>query len=197
MKKSWIIILILGVLLFLWGKSFYNSMIENDENVKKAWGNVQTQYQRRLDLIDNLVATVKGEADFEQETLENVIKARASATQMQVNADDLNAQNMQQLQAQQGQLSQALGKLMVVVEKYPNLRANDAFRNLQVALEGTENRINVARMDYNNAVNLYNLKVRRFPGNILAGIFGYSAKPLFEAEETAQEAPQVDFSDDE
>ncbi len=197
MKRSWIILIVLAVILFLSGRSFYNNIIREDENVKKAWANVQAQYQRRMDLINNLVETVKGEANFEQETLENVIKARASATQMQVNAEDLNEQNLQELQAKQGQLSQALGRLLFVSEQYPNLRANDAFRNLQVALEGTENRINVARVDYNNAVNAYNLMVRRFPGNLFAGMFGYGPKPLFEADETAQDAPKVDFSEDQ
>ncbi len=196
MKRSGIIILAVLALLFFWGKGAYNKLVTSDEDVKKSWGNVQTQYQRRMDLIDNLVETVKGEANFEQETLENVIKARASATSMQVNANDLNQEQLNELNARQGQLSQALGRLMVVVEKYPTLRANDAFRNLQVALEGTENRINTARVDYNNSVNKYNVLVRKFPGNMMAGIFGFSSKPLFEADEAAQNAPKVDFSDE-
>ncbi len=195
-RSAIIIIAILGV-LFLWGRGSYNKLVTADEDVKKQWGNVQTQYQRRMDLIDNLVETVKGEANFEQETLENVIKARASATSMQVNPENLTQQQLNELNSRQGSLSQALGRLMVVVEKYPNLRANDAFRNLQVALEGTENRINTARVDYNNSVNKYNILVRRFPGNIMAGIFGFKTKPLFEADPEAQKAPQVDFNDEE
>ncbi len=194
MKKSWIVILAILALLFFWGQGKYNKLVIADENVKEAWGNVQTQYQRRLDLIDNLVETVKGEANFEQETLENVIKARASATSMQVNPENMTQDQLNKLNASQGQLSQALGRLLFVSERYPTLRANDAFRNLQVALEGTENRINTARVDYNNAVKSYNVMVRKVPNNILAGLFGFDVKPLFEADETAQKRPEVDFS---
>ncbi len=196
MKRSSIIIIAVLALLFFWGKGAYNKLVTADEDVKKQWGNVQTQYQRRMDLIDNLVETVKGEANFEQETLENVIKARASATNTTIDADNMTQEQLNTLNAQQGQLSSALSRLMVVVEKYPTLRANDAFRNLQVALEGTENRINTARVDYNNSVNKYNVMVRRFPGNLMAGLFGFSTKPLFEADPEAQDAPEVDFSDE-
>ena len=164
-----------------------------DENVKAKWSGVETQYQRRSDLIPNLVSTVKGEANFEQSTLENVIKARASATQIKVDPDNLTPEKVQQFQQAQGELSQALGRLLVVTENYPNLRANDAFRGLQAQLEGTENRIAVARNDYNSAVQEYNTTIRTFPNNLYAGWFGFSPKAPFQADAGASKAPSVNF----
>ena len=195
--RSLTIIIIVGIiaLFAFWGCGSYNSLVKEDENVKKAWANVQTQYQRRADLIPNLVSTVKGEANFERGTLTDVINARARATSVNVNPEDLTPEKLQQFQQAQGQLSQALGRLLVVSERYPNLRANDAFRGLQAQLEGTENRINVARNDFNTAVNSYNVKVRTFPTNIFAGIMGFRPKPPFEAEAGSQNAPRVDFGD--
>lgn len=188
-----IVILILVVILGFSGCSGYNGLVKQDENVSNAWNKVQSEYQRRSDLIPNLVNTVKGEANFEQTTLTNVIAARASATQMKVDPKDLTPEKLQQFQAAQGQLSQALGRLLVVSEQYPNLRANDAFRGLQAQLEGTENRIKVARNDFNDAVQAYNVKVRSFPMNIFAGMFGFKQKEGFKAEAGAEKAPEVKF----
>ena len=171
--KNLTLIIVLVVVAFLGfsGCNGYNGLVKQDESVSNAWNKVQSDYQRRADLIPNLVNTVKGEANFEQTTLQNVIAARASATQMKVDAKDLTPEKLQQFQATQGQLSQALGRLMVVSEQYPNLRANDAFRGLQAQLEGTENRIKVARNDFNDAIQAYNVKVRSFPMNIFSGMF--------------------------
>ena len=189
------LIVILGAILLIGGCGCggYNTMIKLDENVKAKWGNVQSDYQRRADLIPNLVNTVKGEANFEQTTLQNVIEARAKATSIRVDPNDLSPEKLQQFQQAQGQLSQALGRLLMVTENYPNLRANDAFRNLQAQLEGTENRIKVARNDYNTAVQDYNSTIRRFPNNIFAGMFGFHPKGYFEAEQGSQNAPKIDF----
>ena len=173
--------------------SFQKKGVALDENVKAKFANVQSEYQRRSDLIPNLVSTVKGEANFEQTTLENVIKARASATQMRVDPNDLTPEKVQQFQQAQGQLSQALGRLLVVTENYPNLRANDAFRGLQAQLEGTENRIKVARNDYNGSVQEYNTTIRTFPNNFYAGWFGFSPRTPFQAEAGAERAPTVNF----
>lgn len=173
--------------------SFQKKGVALDENVKAKFANVQSEYQRRSDLIPNLVSTVKGEANFEQSTLENVIKARASATQMRVDPDNLTPEKVQQFQQAQGELSQALGRLLVVTENYPNLRANDAFRGLQAQLEGTENRIKVARNDYNQAVQEYNTTIRTFPNNVYAGWFDFEPKLPFQAEAGAERAPTVNF----
>jgi len=197
-SKGLIIVAIIGFIVLLagcGGCNTYNSLIGLDENVKNKWAAVQSQYQRRADLIPNLVNTVKGEANFERGTLNDVISARARATQITVNPDDLTPEKMEQFQQAQGQLSQALGKLLMVTENYPNLRANDAFRNLQVQLEGTENRITVARNDFNTSVQEYNVRVRRFPANIFAGILGFRPKTPFEADAGSQNAPTVDFGD--
>lgn len=188
-----IVILALVVFLGFSGCNGYNGLIKQDENVNNAWNKVQSDYQRRSDLIPNLVNTVKGEANFEQTTLTKVIEARASATQMKVDAKDLTPEKLQQFQASQGQLSQALGRLLVVSEQYPNLRANEAFRGLQAQLEGTENRIKVARNDFNDAIQAYNVKVRSFPMNILSGMFGFKAKEGFKADAGAEKAPEVKF----
>ncbi|MEN9685734.1 MAG: hypothetical protein RLZZ28_1520 [Bacteroidota bacterium] len=188
-----IVILALVVILGWSGCNGYNGLVKQDENVSNAWNKVQSDYQRRSDLIPNLVNTVKGEANFEQTTLTKVIEARASATQMKVDAKDLTPEKLQQFQASQGQLSQALGRLLVVSEQYPNLRANEAFRGLQAQLEGTENRIKVARNDFNDAIQSYNVKVRSFPMNIFAGMFGFKTKEGFKAEAGADKAPEVKF----
>lgn len=171
----------------------YNDMVKFDENVKSKWGTVETQYQRRADLIPNLVSTVKGAAKFEQGTLTAVVEARAKATQMTVKADDLTPENIQKYQAAQGQLSQALGKLLSITENYPELRATQQFSELSAQLEGTENRITVARKDFNDAVQVYNSKIRSFPTNLTAGMFGFKAKGYFEADATAKNAPKVEF----
>ncbi len=188
-----IVILALVVFLGFSGCNGYNGLVKQDENVNNAWNKVQSDYQRRADLIPNLVNTVKGEANFEQTTLTKVIEARASATQMKVDAKDLTPEKLQQFQASQGQLSQALGRLLVVSEQYPNLRANEAFRGLQAQLEGTENRIKVSRNDFNDAIQAYNVKVRSFPMNIFSGMFGFKAKEGFKAEAGSEKAPEVKF----
>jgi LemA protein len=200
MKTSTLVLLIiLGVIVLLGGCvgcgaiGLQRTATTMDENVKGKWGNVQSEYQRRADLIPNLVNTVKGEANFEQTTLQNVIAARASATQIKVDANDLSPEKIKQYQAAQGQLSQALGRLLMVSENYPNLKANEAFRGLQVQLEGTENRIKVARNDFNSAVQDYNSKIRVFPNNIYAGWFGYTVKGYFEADAGSDKAPAVKF----
>ncbi len=197
MKTSTIVIIVILIALVFVGGcgcSGYNGLVQQDESVKKAWNNVQSDYQRRADLIPNLVNTVKGEANFEQTTLQNVIQARASATQIKVDVNDLTPEKVQQYQAAQGQLSTALGRLLAVAENYPTLRANDAFRGLQAQLEGTENRIKVARNDFNAAVQQYNVKVRTFPMNIFAGMFGFHVKQGFTADAGSENAPKVDFS---
>jgi LemA protein len=193
--KNITLLVIAGLVLILGytGCNGYNGLITQDENVNNAWNKVQSDYQRRADLIPNLVNTVKGEANFEQGTLTKVIEARASATQMKIDPKDLTPEKLEQFQATQGQLSSALGRLLVVTENYPNLRANEAFRGLQAQLEGTENRIKTARNDFNDAVKDYNVKVRRFPMNIFAGIFGFKAKEGFKAEVGAEKAPEVKF----
>ncbi len=182
------------ILLAVWGISSYNGLVERQENVNQAWAQVENQYQRRADLVPNLVNTVKGAADFEQETLTQVIEARSKATSMQIDAGDLdNPQMLQQFQQAQNQLSGALSRLLVTVERYPELQANQNFRDLQTQLEGTENRIATERQRYNEAVQTYNTSTRRFPTSIFAGLFGFGEKAYFEADEGAQEVPEVQF----
>lgn len=196
MKKGTITLLVIGVLILIMvggTLTTYNGLIAKDEAVATAWGNIQSQYQRRADLIPNLVSTVKGYAKHESETLENVMAARAKATQVTINSDNLTPEKLKQYQAAQGELSQALGRLMAVSENYPNLKANENFSELQAQLEGTENRINESRQIYNSAVQTYNVSVRRFPANIVAGMFGFDKKNLFEAEAGAEKAPKVEF----
>ena len=194
--KKFIPVGVLLLILFMGGCYSCNtqrSLVNKDEAVKSAWANVQTQYQRRADLIDNLVATVKGAANFEKETLTAVIEARASASKMTLNANDLTPEKIQQFQASQGQLSQALGKLIMVSEQYPELKANQNFLALQDEITGIERRIAFARTSFNDAVQAYNITVRTFPNNLLAGMFGFQSKGMFEAEAGAQKVPKVQF----
>jgi LemA protein len=193
MSKGLIIVIILAIVVGFFGCSTYNGMVTKDEAVNNAWGQVQNQYQRRADLIPNLVNTVKGAADFEKSTLESVIQARANATSTNFTADQLTPENIAKFQQAQEQLSGALSRLLVTVEKYPELKANQNFLELQAQLEGTENRITVARNDFNNVVKDYNQTVRAFPANIFAGIFGFAQKGYFEASQAAQTAPTVQF----
>ena len=192
-SKSFWIIVALAVLLFFWTKGVYNNLVTQDEGVKNAWSQVENQYQRRADLIPNLVNTVKGYAAHEKNTLEGVMNARAKATQTTIDPTNLNEETMKQYQAAQGELSNALSRLMVVVERYPELKANENFRELKVQLEGTENRITVERKRFNEVAQGYNTYVRTFPNNILSGIFGFQTKAYFTAEAGAEKAPQVEF----
>ena len=189
-----IIVVAVVLLLVFWGVGQYNSMVVLDEQVNTSWSQVENQYQRRADLIPNLVETVKGYASHERETLEGVINARAKASQPIVQAGDgMTQEQLNQFQQAQGDLTSALNRLMVVVERYPELKADENFRQLQAQLEGTENRITTARMDFNNEAQQYNTKVRRFPTNIFAGLFGFHQRPYFHAEAGAEQAPQVKF----
>jgi LemA protein len=193
MKKGWIVIIVILALLALWGVSAYNGFVRNEEGVKQAWAQVENQYQRRADLIPNLVNTVKGYAAHESSTLEGVIAARARATQVTVSPDDLSPEAIARYQEAQGQVSQALGRLMAVAEAYPDLKANQNFLELQAQFEGTENRIAVERQRFNETVQSYNTSLRRFPGNIFAGLFGFKTHGYFEAAEGAATAPTVQF----
>ena len=177
----------------IWGVSGYNGLVSMDEGVQNKWADVETQYQRRADLIPNLVNTVKGYAAHEKETLEGVVKARSEATSVKIDADNMTAEQMAQYQKAQNGVSSALSKLLLVVEKYPDLKANQNFLELQSQLEGTENRITVARRDFNGAAKEYNTAIRKFPKNILAGMFGFEKKAYFEAQEGAEKAPEVQF----
>ncbi len=192
-NKGMLIFGAIVLILFVWGCNTQRSLVGQDETINNKWGDVQSAYQRRGDLIDNLVQTVKGEANFEKSTLEGVINARASATQMKVDVNDLSPEKIQQFQASQGQLSQALGRLMVVSEQYPQLRANESFKKLMDEISGTENRINRSRDVYNEAVKPYNSSVRSFPGSLLAGMFGFNKRGYFEADADKQKAPKVNF----
>lgn len=194
-KKGLTIIIIVGVvlLLFLWIKGMYNAMVMQDENVSRAWSQVENVYQRRMDLIPNLVATVKGYAAHEAGTLEAVVEARAKATQTTVDASNLTPEQIARFQSAQTELSSAVGRLLVSVERYPDLKANQNFLELQAQLEGTENRITVERQKYNEAAREYNTTIRRFPNNIFAGMFGFQTKGYFEAQEGADKAPVVSF----
>lgn len=194
MKKIVIgLVAVLVLLIAVSGCNSYNGLIKMDEDVKTKWSNVETQYQRRSDLIPNLVNTVKGAAKFEQGTLTAVIEARASASKITIDPNKLNAENIEKYQQAQGQITQALGKLMVLTENYPELKATQQFSDLSAQLEGTENRITVARKDFNESVQVFNTKVRSFPTNIIAGMFNFSAKTPFKADAGAQNAPKVEF----
>jgi len=198
MKKSWIIIgvvVLLVVILFSSIKGTYNGLVNAEEKVNKSWADVQGAYQRRTDLIPNLVSTVKGYAKFEQETLIKVIEQRAAATKPTINIDPtkLDANSLAQFQKTQDELGSALGRLLVTVEKYPDLKANQNFLQLQAQLEGTENRINVERRNFNGTVNDFNSKLRSFPTNIFGAMFGFDKKPYFAAQAGAENAPKVEF----
>ncbi|WP_288837790.1 LemA family protein [uncultured Bacteroides sp.] len=193
MKKSTIIIIAVLALLAIWAVTGYNGLVAMEENVNGQWSNVETQYQRRADLIPNLVNTVKGYASHERETLEGVIEARSKATRITVNAEDLTPEKLAEYQKAQGAVTSALGKLLAITENYPELKANQNFLELQVQLEGTENRINVARTNFNNTTKEFNTSIRRFPKNILAGLFGFEKRAYFEAAEGAEQAPKVEF----
>lgn len=196
MKKGWIVLIVLvllGIILYASGKGTYNNMVKQREGVKAQWANVENQYQRRADLIPNLVNTVKGYAAHEQSTLEGVIEARSKATQVQVNADQLTPEAIQQYSAAQGQVSSALGRLMAIAEAYPDLKANENFRDLQVQLEGTENRIATERRKFNEVAQGYNQYVQQFPRMIWARMFHFEPMPYFAAEAGAEQAPTVQF----
>ena len=190
---GWLIVLILAAICMLWGVKTNNRMVAAEESVSKAWGNVENAYQRRADLIPNLVETVKGVADYEKSTLEAVIEARAKATQTTIDASELTEENMAAFQAAQDNLSQSLGRLLVAVERYPELKATESFKELQAQLEGTENRINVERNKFNEAVQPYNSFIRKFPASIVAKIAGFDTKAYFKAAAGSDQAPQVQF----
>ena len=197
MKKGCLIAIVAAVAIVLacfgWVKSTYNGFVQQQEGVEAAWAQVENVYQRRADLIPNLVATVKGYAKHEQETLDKVVSARAKATQITVDPTNLTAESLKKYQEAQGELGSALGKLLAITENYPDLKANQNFLQLQAQLEGTENRITVERKTFNEVAQTYNSAIRQFPGNILAGIFGFERKPYFEAESGAEKAPKVEF----
>ncbi|MFZ6001080.1 MAG: LemA family protein [Bacteroidota bacterium] len=190
--KKFIPWIILGVVV-LWGIGSYNGMVNKDQSANEAWANVESAYQRRMDLIPNLVNTVKGYANFEQETLTKVVEARASATQVKIDPSNLTPEKLQEFQAAQSGVTSALSRLLVVSENYPDLKANQNFLDLQAQLEGTENRINVSRNRFNETVREYNSSIKRFPNNLIAGIGGFTAKGFFEAQEGAEKAPEVKF----
>ncbi len=193
-KKSIIYLLAVVMAVPFFSSCGYNKMVSLDEGVISQWANVENSYQRRMDLIPNLVSTVKGYADFEQQTLVQVIEARSKATQVTIDPTNLNESNMQQFQQAQGELSGALSRLLVTIERYPDLKANQNFLELQAQLEGTENRIAVERRKFNEIVQSYNSYIRSFPRVIYSGWFGFEKKVYFEADQGARQAPQVDFS---
>ena len=196
MKKGLVVLIavvavVLGI--FFWFQGNYNNMVKMDEGVQAAWSQVENVYQRRADLIPNLVATVKGYATHEQQTLEGVISARSKATQITVDPQNLTSEELAKYQKAQGELGSALGKLLAITENYPDLKANQNFLELQAQLEGTENRITVERKKFNDVAREYNTTIRQFPKNIVAGMFGFEKKPYFEAQEGAHQAPVVEF----
>ncbi|MBR4242694.1 MAG: LemA family protein [Bacteroidaceae bacterium] len=195
MKKStiYVIIAVVVVLIGVYGCNTYNGFVTQDENVSRAWSDVETQYQRRADLIPNLVNTVKGYAAHESETLKAVIEARSKATQVTVDPSNITPEKLAEFQEAQGAVSSALGRLLAVAESYPDLKANEQFLELQAQLEGTENRIAESRRIFNEAAQTYNVSVRRFPANIFANMFGFTTKGNFKAEEGAEKAPTVEF----
>lgn len=193
--KKFLPLILLGVLLLLAFSmcGTYNTAVKKDESVKKGWSQVENQYQRRADLIPNLVNTVKGYANFEQQTLQAVVEARANATKVTIKADQLTPENIQKFEQAQGALSSSLGRLLAVAENYPDLKANQNFLSLQTQLEGTENRIAVERKNFNDVVNDYNSYIRQFPTNLFAGIFGFSPKGYFQSTAGSEKAPEVKF----
>lgn len=192
-NKGLIITVVVIALVAIWGISSYNGLVSMDENVSNSWANVETQYQRRSDLIPNLVNTVKGYAKHESETLESVMAARSQATQVKIDPSNCTPQQLAAYQKAQGDVTTALGKLLAITENYPDLKANQNFLELQSQLEGTENRINVARKDFNDTAKKYNTSLRRFPRNIIASMFGFEKRNYFEAEAGAEKAPKVEF----
>lgn len=188
-----VVLIVIGLLVLMSGCSNYNTFVDLDENVENAWGKVQSAYQRRADLIPNLVNTVKGVADFEQETLTAVADARARATSINIDPSNITTEQLQAFQSAQSGLSQSLGRLLMVSENYPELKANQSFAELQTQLEGTENRIKVERDRFNDTVTAYNKKIRRFPASFFATIFGFDQRAQFEAQSGAEQAPQVQF----
>ncbi len=197
-KALWIpliLVVVLGISVVLWVQKSYNSMVKYDESVQTAWSQVENQYQRRLDLIPNLVQTVKGYTNYEGETLTNVIEARSKATQTVIDPSNMNEQSLKKYQTVQGDLNNALSRLLMVVERYPDLKADKRFQELQAQLEGTENRISVERKRFNETAQSYNTYIRSFPNNIFAGMFGFFPKSYFSADAGAEKAPKVDFSD--
>ena len=193
MKKSLILIVIVAIAV-IYGIKLYNGLVNSDETVSNAWAKVESDYQRRADLIPKLVETVKGYAAHEKETYQAVVEARANATKIQLNVDDLTEENLQKFQAAQSELNSALSRLIAVSENYPELKANENFLELQAQLEGTENRIKESRNAFNDAVKDYNVKVRKFPNNIIAGMMGFDKKAGFKAAEGSDKAPTVDFN---
>ena len=193
MKKSTIIILVVVAVVAVWAVTGYNGLVKADEAVSNAWSNVENQYQRRADLLPNLVNTVKGYASHEKETLDAVISARTRATQVTVDADNLTPEKLLEYQKAQGEVGAALGRLLAITEAYPDLKANQNFLELQAQLEGTENRISVERRNFNDVAKSYNTSIRTFPKNLLAGMFGFDKRPYFEAQEGAEQAPVVQF----
>lgn len=193
MKKGWIVVIAIVAVLVIWFATGYNSLVKQQEAVKTAWSQVENQYQRRSDLIPNLVNTVKGYATHESQTLENVVAARARATETVIDPENLTPEAIERFQAAQGELTNALGRLLMIQESYPDLKASQNFSELQAQLEGTENRIATERRNFNNTALVYNTRVRRFPSNVIAGLFGFKQYPYFEATETAQTAPVVEF----
>jgi LemA protein len=193
--RNLVLLIVLGLVLILgvWGCSGYNGLVKQDENVKKSWNNVQTEYQKRYDLVDNLVNTVKGAANFEQSTLTAVVQARSKASSIQLNSDQLTPENMQKFEQAQSELSGSLNRLLVSVERYPELKATQNFLELQHKLDGIESDVRNSRRLFNESVNTYNTKVRSFPTNIFAGMFGFKAKEGFKADAGAEKAPKVQF----
>lgn len=192
-NKGLIITIVVIALVAIWGISSYNGLVSMDENVSNSWANVETQYQRRSDLIPNLVNTVKGYAKHESQTLEAVMAARSQATQVKIDPSNCTPQQLAAYQKAQGDVTTALGKLLAITENYPDLKANQNFLELQSQLEGTENRINVARKDFNDTAKKYNTSLRRFPRNIVASMFGFEKRNYFETEAGAEKAPKVGF----
>lgn len=195
MKKYSVVLLVVAVVIVVaaWCVSLYNGLVRKDEAAQAAWSQVENVYQRRMDLIPNLVNTVKGSADFERSTLQDVVEARAAATQVKVDAENLTSEKIADFQKAQDALGSSLSRLLVTVERYPDLKSSQNFRDLQAQLEGTENRIAVERKNFNEAVRSYNTAIRRFPRNIVAGMFGFEKKGYFEAAQGAENAPEVSF----
>ncbi|AYD48567.1 MAG TPA: LemA family protein [Arachidicoccus soli] len=191
MKKGLIIVIVIAIILGFVGCNGYNGLVKQDQQVQQVWSNVETQYQRRTDLYSSVIKTIEGSANFEKSTLTSVINARAQATSVKVDIND--PATLAKYQAAQGQLQNAFSKLMAVSEAYPDLKTTKAFQDFQTQIEGTENRINIARRDYNTAVNTYNLQVKTFPKNIMAGIFGFHAKSYYQADAGSEKNPDINF----